>query len=628
MLALRFHASRCPLFLTALMAGAWLLPGSVPSVSAQTTARLLEGPTYTRDIAPILLDRCAGCHRPDGGAPFSLLTYEDAKGRRALIAETTARRYMPPWKPLPEHGGPFTGERRLTEAQIATIARWADSGAPEGDPADLQPARVRPNVWRIGTPDLVVRMPQPYELSAGGTDVFRNFAIPVPISQSRCVRGVEFRPGSRAVHHSNMQIDRTGTSRRFDDRDPEPGYDGPLSPDAEYPDGHFLGWTPGQLPPLLPDDMCWRLEPGSDLLLQMHMRPTGKPETIQPTVAFLFSDRPATRIPVMLRLGKQDIDIPAGDQRFRARDTYVLPVDAQVQAIQPHAHYLAREIVAFAELPDQSTRWLVHITDWDFNWQDIYRYAEPFWLPRGTRLVMEYTYDNSAANVRNPHQPPRRVTWGQQTTDEMGDLWIQVLARDTRDRVRLAADARDKALREDIAGYQMMLRASPGDAALHESLAKCYLQIGRNDDALRHIEESVRLNPGSAAGRYNLGTALAAQGRQQEAIREFTEALRLDPTLAYAQNSLGVALYTLGRTEEAVGQFRRALEIEPGYRTHTTTLAKRWSGSSGSTRRSPSMHRRCGFSPTIRRRSRTWPAHSRSPAGSARRSDTIAWPSS
>src|SRR5439155_12408813 len=142
--------------------------------------------------------------------------------------------------------------------------------------------------------------------------------------------------------------------------------------------------------------------------------------------AFFFSQRPATRIPVMLRLSRQDIDIAAGERSFRVRDAYVLPVDVEVHAVQPHAHYLAREIKAFAEMPNGSIRWLVHITDWDFNWQDIYRYVSPFWLPGGARIVMEYTYDNSAANVRNPHHPPRRVLWGQQTTDEMGDLWIQV----------------------------------------------------------------------------------------------------------------------------------------------------------------------------------------------------------
>jgi tetratricopeptide (TPR) repeat protein len=512
-----------------------------------------------------LVQHCVECHRPDGGAPFSLLTFDEAKRRASQIADVTARHYMPPWKPIAGRGGPFTGERRLTDQQIETIARWVDRGAPEGTPTDPPALDVRPEGWRLGTPDLVVQMSQPYLMPAEGPDVFRNFAVPMPVSVTRCVRGLEFRPGNRAVHHANMMVDRTLTSRRFDDQDPEPGYDGPIAPDAEYPDGHFLGWTPGQAPPLLPEDMCWRLEAGSDLLLQMHLRPTGKPEAVQPVLAFFFSDRPATRIPVMLRLGRQDLDIPAGERSYRVSDAYVVPVDIEVQAVQPHAHYLAREVRAFAHLPDGTIRWLVHIADWDFQWQDVYRYASPFWLPSGTRLVMEYTYDNSAENLRNPHHPPRRVSWGQRTTDEMGDLWIQVLARDDDARVRLTRGARDKALREDIVGYSTMLRANPGDAALHESLAKSHLQVGQVDEALRHAEEFVRLEPGSAAGRYNLGTALAAKNRRAEAVVQFTEAVRLDPALAYAQNSLGVALHALGRVDEAVVHFRRAIEIEPAY---------------------------------------------------------------
>jgi tetratricopeptide (TPR) repeat protein len=554
-----------------LVSGLFFATATAP---ARQRAPIPEEVTYTGNIASILRDRCVQCHRPNGGAPFSLLTYEDARRRAAQIVDVTTRRYMPPWKPVPGHGGPFIEERRLTDEQIAAIARWVDLGSPEGRAAELPAPQISPDGWRLGVPDLVVEMPRPYTLPADMSDVFRNFAVPIPVPATRCVRGIEFRPGTSAVHHTNMLVDRTRSSRRFDDQDPEPGYDGPIAPDAEYPDGHFLGWTPGQVPPLLPEDMCWRLEAGSDLLLQMHLRPTGKPEVVQSAVALFFSERPATRIPVMLRLSRQDIVIPAGERSHRVRDTYVVPVDIEVQAVQPHAHYLAREVRGFAELPDGSTRWLVHIADWDFNWQDTYRYAEPFWLPGGTRLVMEYTYDNSAGNVRNPHQPPRRVSWGQQTTDEMGDLWIQVLTRTDDDRLRLTRNVRDKALRDDITGHQTMLRTQPGDAALHESLAKSYLQVGQIDQALSHVEEAVRLKPDSPSARYNLGTALAAQNRHEAAILQFTEAVRLDPNLAYAHNSLGVSLHALGRTDQAIARFRRAIEIEPAYANAHNNLGK------------------------------------------------------
>jgi tetratricopeptide (TPR) repeat protein len=530
--------------------------------------------TYTEHIAGIFIERCVECHRPGGSGPFSLLTYEDAKRRAGQIAEVTARRLMPPWKPDAGRGGPFVGDRSLSDTQIEAIARWVDLGAPEGNPANLLAPHGPSQGNSVREPDLVVQVAGPYTLPADGADVFRNFVVPVPIGETRCVRALEFRPGNRAVHHANIMIDRTRTSRRFDDQDPEPGYTGPLPSDAEYPDGHFLGWTPGQKPALLPDDMCWRLEPGSDLLLQVHLRSSGRPEVIQPAVAFSFSDRAPARIPVMLRLGRQDIDIAAGERSFRVSDSFELPVDAEVHAVQPHAHYLARDVKAFAELPDGSVRWLIHIGDWDFNWQNVYRFVSPFWLPRGARLVMEYTYDNSAANARNPNNPPRAVRWGQQTTDEMGDLWVQVLARSDRDRFSLAARARDKALREDIVGYRTMLRASPDDPALHESLAKIYSQVGRLDDALQHVERSVRLKPDSAAGQYNLGTALAALSRHEQAVRHFTAAVRLDPNLAYAHNSLGVSLFALGRADEAIAHFRRALAIEPAYANAHNNLGR------------------------------------------------------
>ena len=556
---------------------------SILAATAVTRAQAPPGPgpidritriTYTGHIAPILIDRCVECHRPGGSGPFSLLTYEDAKRRAGQIAEVTRRRLMPPWKPVAGHGGPFVGDRSLSDGQIEAIARWVDLGAPEGNPTDAPAARLFPRAERDGEPDLIVQVARPYTLPADGSDVFRNFVVPVPLTETRCVRALEFRPGNRAVHHANIMIDRTRTSRRFDDQDPEAGYAGPLPSDAEYPDGHFLGWTPGQRATFLPADMCWRLEPGSDLLLQVHLRATGKPEAIQPVVAMTFSDRQPARIPVMLRLSRQDIDIAAGERSVRITDTFELPVDVEVHAVQPHAHYLARDVRGFAELPDGSVRWLVHIGDWDFNWQDVYRFVSPFWLPRGARLVMEYTYDNSSGNPRNPHTPPRAVRWGQQTSDEMGDLWVQVLTRSDRDRAGLAARARDKALRDDIVGYRTMLRVSPDDAALHESLAKIYSQVGRLDEALRQVEESVRLKPDSAAGQYNFGTALAALGRHDEAVRHFMEAVRLDPSLAYAHNSLGVSLFALGRTDDATPRFRRALAIEPAYANAHNNLGK------------------------------------------------------
>ena len=336
--------------------GALLLAGPAAGLALpQPAAPAVERPvTFTKDIAPILYSQCAPCHRPDGPAPFSLIGYDEVRRHAAQIAAAPARRYMPPWKPDPGYGD-FVGERRLGDAQIATITRWVAAGRLEGDASDLPaPPRVSTS-WQLGEPDLVVAIPE-YTLRAGGTDVFRNFVAAVPGAGTHYVRALEFRPGGRAVHHANIRIDPTPASRRLDDEDPEPGYEGVILHSADYPDGHFLGWTPGQTPPPGPNGLSWRLDAGDDLVVQLHLQPTGKPERIRPSIGLYFASDPPVRTPAILRLGRQDLDIPAGAHDFRVVDTYVLPVEAEIRAIQPHAHYRAREVSAWAVLPGGARR--------------------------------------------------------------------------------------------------------------------------------------------------------------------------------------------------------------------------------------------------------------------------------
>ena len=360
--------------------------------------------TFANRIAPLLRARCGACHHPGGVAPFSVLTYTEVRPWARAIRNAARTRSMPPWKPEPGYGGPFVGEQRLSDAEIELIAAWVEAGAPEGDPGDLTRWPAESSGWRLGEPDLVIEMPAPYTLQAEGTDVLRKFAIPVPISARRYVRGVEFQPGNpKVVHHANMKIDPTPASRQLDAEDPEPGYDGVTPFSARFPFGFFLGWTPGQVRPLAAEGMAWTLDPGSDLLLEMHLTPSGEPERVQSRIGFFFTAEPPTRIPFTIRLGKQDIDIPPGVADYRTADRYVLPVDVDVYGVQPHAHYLATEVRGYATLSDGTRRPLIAIDDWDFHWQDSYRYAEPFPLPRGTELAMEFNYDNSAENPANPH---------------------------------------------------------------------------------------------------------------------------------------------------------------------------------------------------------------------------------
>jgi tetratricopeptide (TPR) repeat protein len=551
----------CALALMAVVTMAELPPGlHLRGVAFATDV------TFSRNVAPIVFDRCVMCHHEGGSAPFSLDSYAAVRRRAKQIAMVTKSRFMPPWKAEPGYGGDFVGQHPLTPDEIATIERWVDQGAIEGDPHDLPPPPRWTEGWQLGQPDLIVTLSEAYTLPPAGTDVFRIFVIPLPVDAARYVRGVEFRPGNaRVVHHANIRIDRTPTSRQLDDQDPAPGYDGLMARTAEYPDGHFLGWTPGQIAPLLPKNLAWRLDRGTDLVIQLHMQPSGKPERVQPTIGLFFGGEPPVRTPAMLRLGSQGIDIPPGDTRYTISDSYVLPVDVEVLAVQPHAHYRAREVRGMATLPDGTERGLIYIRDWDFRWQHVYRFVTPLALPRGTTIAMRYTYDNSAENPRNPQQPPKQVRWGQRSSDEMGDLWLQVLTRDDRDLTTLVSGFQPKMLAEDIIGYETMIRADPADGELHDDVALLYLQLGRAEEAVAHFKASVGLKPLSAAAHFNLGTAQTKAGRLEEAAAEYRQALQIKPDYAAAHNNLGSVLSSQGRLDEAIQQYREALRADPGY---------------------------------------------------------------
>src|SRR5262245_18023654 len=518
--------------------------------------------TFSKDVAPILFDHCASCHHPDGPAPFSLITYAVARQRAGLIAKVTKAHVMPPWKSEPGYGE-FVGHRHLSDREIDLLERWASDGAIEGDPRDLPQAPTWVSGWQLGTPDLEVSWPQPYTVRAEGPDFSRTFVLSLPVSKVRYVRGFEFHPGNaRVVHHANIRIDRTAGSRRLDEADPAPGYEGLLLTSAVYPDGHFLGWTPGQTPPLLPRTLAWRLSPGTDLVVEMHFVPDGKVEAVQPSVGLYFSDEPPERTPAMLRLGRQNIDIPAGEQAYVTTDSFVLPVDVEVEAVQPHAHFRAREVRGTATLPDGTTVPLIYIKDWDYRWQHVYRYVTPPRFSKGTTLALRYVFDNSAANVRNPQQPPQRVSWGQRSTDEMGDLWIQMLTASEGDLEILNAAIQPKQTAEEIVGYQAMIRRDPTKVSLRNDIAVMYGEIGRPDLASEQFDAVVKLEPGSAAARYNLATSLLASGQPAKAIEQYEQAVRLRPEYSAAHNNWGRALVQVARPADALAHFREAARLD------------------------------------------------------------------
>jgi tetratricopeptide (TPR) repeat protein len=518
--------------------------------------------TFAKDIAPIVFEHCSPCHRPGGSASFSLLSYTDVRARAEQIAAATRTRYMPPWKPEPGYGD-FVGVRRLSDQQIALVQRWVADGVPEGEAAAVPPVPTVTSAWRLGEPDLVISMARPYTLRATGDDVYRHFVIPVPIPARRFVKAWELRPGNpRVVHHATMELDPTGTSRHLDEHDPEPGYEGLIAHTSMAPDGYFLDWAPGHTPYVAPDGMAFPVEPNSDLVLMLHLRPSGKEEMVQVSVGLYLSDTPPTRVPALLRLTRQDLEIPAGEKQV-VTSTFTLPVDLDLYTVQPHAHNLAREIEGFATLPDGTQKSLLYVKDWDFSWQDVYRYRSPVFLPAGTTVSARWNYDNSAANARNPNRPPKRVTFGQRTTDEMAELWFQVLPRNQADRDLFTRALRSRLLSENIKGYEMMLQADPDNAAMHDDVALLYAQAGNVARVAGHFAETVRIKPASAPAQYNLGTALLVQGKRDDARRAFQRAVEIDPAYANAHRSLGTVLYRDGKLDEASRSYRKAIELAP-----------------------------------------------------------------
>jgi Tfp pilus assembly protein PilF len=456
------------------------------------------------------------------------------------------------------------GTRRLGDDQIALIARWVADGAIEGDPGTLPPAPEWTGAWHLGEPDLVLTMDRAYTLRATGDDMYRHFVLPIPIPATRYVKAWELRMNNtRVVHHATMEIDPTSHSRHLDGQDPEPGYEGLIAHSAQSPDGYFLDWAPGHTPYIAPEGMAFPIEPNSDLVLMLHMRPSGQPEAVQVSVGLYFSTTPPARVPAMLRLTRQDLDIPAGEPHAVVTSSYTLPVDIDVFSVQPHAHYLARQIEGFALLPDGSTRWLLLIKHWEFNWQDVYRYAAPVSLPAGTRVVMRWTYDNSAGNPVNPNHPPRRVTFGQRTSDEMSELWFQVFPRNQVDRETLVRGLRSAVQLQNLEGYEAMLRADPNNAALHDDAALLYVEAGNLERAAAHFAESARLRPDSAPAVYNLGLILLRQGKRDDARRDFQRAAALDPGYANAYRSLAVLLQSEGKLAEASGFYQQTLQLDP-----------------------------------------------------------------
>ncbi len=556
-----------------------------------------EGPVnWSRQIAPIVNRSCAACHHPGGAGPFSLLTYQDARRRGPQMVQATQSRFMPPWLPAPGFGD-FADARRLSNEDIDLIRRWVASGMPEGYPSEAPVPPHYDAAWQLGPPDLILTVQRPYTLAASGTDVFRNFILPYPLAQIHYIRALEILPGApRIVHHANILIDRTASFRRSHPSDWKSGVPGmELEVDAGNtfdPDSHFLFWKPDTPVLVEPAGMPWRLDPGNDLILNMHLKPSGKPETIAAQIGLYFTHDPPTKQPMLLQLeDDRDLDIPAGARNFVVQDELKLPLDVDLLGIYPHAHYLGKELESWAILPDGRRKWLIRIPSWDIDRQSVYRYREPVFLPRGTVLHMHYAYDNSANNIHNPNAPPIRVRAGNRSVDEMAHLWLQVLP------VNLPPGGPDPRLLLEQAWMEHRLSKNPDDPVALYNLASAQAGLGRYSDAAAIYKRILAAHPSDPRVLNSFGAALENAGDASGARQSFTAAIAVDPTScdahfnlaglelkheqfsdaeqqlrdllahcpqdASAHSSLGVTLEAEGDAASAQAEFRQALAADP-----------------------------------------------------------------
>ncbi len=402
--------------------------------------------TYHRDVQPILQKHCQECHRPGEIGPFSLMTYKQAVNWAQDIKNYTQRREMPPWRV--SEGIAFTNERRLSEGEIKALADWADGGAPAGDLNDAPKPRDFPRSWQLGEPDLILTPQDDFLLGPSGRDVFRCYVMPTKLTEDKYVAAVELRPGNpRVVHHVLLFGDNAGAGRRLEKDAQEKEKNNPVldkhtAQPSKYDRGpgysrmmgtgffpliNLPGWAPGMKPHIFPEGVGVLLPKNADVVMQVHYHRNGRAERDRTRLGLYFAkkkvEHPYQTAVIAGGSGSGPLrylfSIPPGEERFRLDGDAWATRDFTLFSIMPHMHLLGKSISFTMTPPDAAEQKLLAIKQWDYNWQEMYFPKEPILVKAGTKFHVEAFYDNTDKNPLNPFSPPRRVTVGEQTTNEM-----------------------------------------------------------------------------------------------------------------------------------------------------------------------------------------------------------------
>lgn len=410
-----------------------------------------DTPTYAREIAPILNRNCVSCHRPGEIGPMPLRTFKEVRPWARALAASVAKRNMPPWDADPAIGH-FKNDRRLPQAEIDLISAWAKAGAPEGDPKLTPPTPVFAEGWALAKPDLVVPIPEERTITPGGPDEYVKIMVDPGITKDLWVKGVELRPGNRkVVHHAHVFLVLPNPPAASGKRPPSPFVkddglqviapgepvinDGCAHPDGGYMIGRSHGDTqtllasfvPGMSPDLWPDGIAKKIPAGSKFLFDIHYsKTTGKTETDRTSVGLVLTDK-APKVELhRMEASNFYFSIPPGAERFPVTACVTLPFESQLLSLLGHMHYRGHSFRMDALLPGGEVKQLLNVPKYDFDWQEMYRLADPITLPKGTVIKITALFDNSANNKANP-DPAKTVRWGEHTRNEMMDGWVEFI---------------------------------------------------------------------------------------------------------------------------------------------------------------------------------------------------------
>jgi mono/diheme cytochrome c family protein len=435
----------------------WTVPAVLSAAFALTSlAASLPASevTFSRDVAPILYKNCVGCHHPNDIAPMSLLTYQEVKPWASAIKESVLTKKMPPWKADPRYGK-WSNDASLTDAEIATIKTWVETGKAEGDPKAVSQPPVFTDGWKIGKPDVVVTIPR-QTIEGTGPDQYVYLKVPTNFTEDRWVVAAELKPGNRKiVHHAHVFVVEPENPPAKNESSPPSEYgkwlmvhEGSLNwvrPDAPVIDngcsvddngllpgkksndlGNLIGsYLPGREADVYPEGTARLVPAGAELNFQIHYsRTTGKTEFDESSVGLVFAKEPPRQIARRIDLSNQMFRIPAGDPNHEVSECHTFNKDIYITSLTPHMHLRGKAMQMVVTYPDGRQETLLSVPHYDFNWQITYRAEKPLFMPKGTRIAIIAHFDNSPNNPVNP-DPSKPVRWGAASETEMMDGWIE-----------------------------------------------------------------------------------------------------------------------------------------------------------------------------------------------------------